>query len=119
MSENWGQVAIEVAIGLLDAGTVGYLIKSGSFEGEPFDPSFGPPAFNPVNIVTSTWKNSEIDGTLIKSNDLKVLMEAGNVSPTAADKFSYSPVGGEMEIVNVQSVSPAGIPVLHILQVRG
>lgn len=57
----------------------------------------------------------EVDGTLVKSTDKKLLLEASG-APLASDTFL---VGGlEYAVVSVKEISPAGTPVLYEVQLR-
>lgn len=60
-----------------------------------------------------------VDGTLIQRSDkfVGVVMENKNVSPS--DSTDTLVVGSEvLKIINVETLSPGGVDILHTLQVR-
>lgn len=69
------------------------------------------------NAVVFPYGDKFIDGTLIKTGDQQVYM-APNVSiePAPGDSLTW---GGKVyQVIQVKTLRPAGVPVLHELQVR-
>ena len=68
----------------------------------------------PAAVVS--FKNAEIDGTLVLKSDRKVLMGAGVVAPQTTGLLI---VGGDtFAIVDVEAVTPAGVDVIYKVQAR-
>ena len=69
--------------------------------------------------VALDYKQFEIDGTLIKVGDRKILI-APNLSITPATGDIITFLGGEkLEVKASKPVAPSGIIVLHEVQARG
>lgn len=62
------------------------------------------------------YKSNQVDGTVIQSGDLRVILEATTTAPKLSDKVTID--GGTYKIVNIETVSPAGVPVIYKLQLR-
>lgn len=64
------------------------------------------------------YQQSDIDGTLIQVGDQKVYMEPSvEVAPKTGDEILINDV--VFKVIKSRPVSPAGVVVLHELQVRG
>jgi len=72
----------------------------------------------PVNGVKLRYKNTDIDGTLVKSGDLRVLLsvEGLTIVPESTDIIVVS--GASWKIIDVKPLEPAETVVLYELQVR-
>jgi len=69
-----------------------------------------------VKGVKLNYKSKDIDGTLVKAGDMKVLMAAGVVEPQTTDLLT---IGGVVwAIIFTQALEPAETPILYTLQVR-
>src|SRR5574340_923716 len=68
--------------------------------------------------VVTDYRLSEIDGTLIKRSEEKIVLAvtATMPEPTGDDNLIIS--GVIWSIINSNPVAPAGVPILYILQVR-
>jgi hypothetical protein len=120
MAEDWSAVAAEVAEGLAEAGTSATIIRAGEETGPAHDPTPGQPTSHPCTVVYDTWRNDQIDGTLIRQSDLKIMCSASGLSITPAPNDRFKGVDGkECSIMNVEPLQPAGVPVMYVLQVRG
>lgn len=120
MAEDWNAVAEDVVGGIIEAGTTGIIHNKGPKSGPAHNPTYNAPVEAPCNFVYGEWKTSQIDGDNIKRGDLQLLVSAGSsltIEPTAADEFEHE--GKKYQIINVDVVRPAGIPVLYIVQARG
>ncbi len=114
---DWGGIAGEVDAGLSEVGTPATLIQPGASTGPEYDPTPGTPVETTGTAVISKFRRSEIDGTLIQTGDLKILLTAqGMPKPSTVDRLRID--GVEYAIVNVESVQPGAVPVLYTLQVR-
>ena len=84
-----------------------------------FDPGAATVTDTPCRVAVTDYSTRERDGTKIRVGDKKVLMSTeglGSIEPTTQDKLL---IGGVVHvIVDVSTLSPAGTPVLHTLQVR-
>ena len=119
MSEDWNAVAADVLEGLIEAGTGAEIIVPGVATGDAWNPTPGPPVAHACRIVFDTWRFGEVDGTLIRSTDLKVLVGAFGLSitPTAAHTLKYD--GVEYAIIDSTPLRPAGVTVLYTVACRG
>jgi hypothetical protein len=118
---EWEAVAAEVLEGLREAGTIGYLVLPGERIGPEDNPTVGEGSEAARQVLYSKWNSREIDGSLIKATDLKVLMaaEPGKPDPEVDWTYRQAPGGRSLQIVPpLVRVAPAGTPVLYILNVR-
>lgn len=118
MSDDWDAVAADVAEGLAEAGTAAAIVRAGASTGPAYDPIPGVDVEYPCVVVFDQWKNSEIDGTMIRRGDLKVLVGASGLSiePGPDDRFKHG--GKTYAIINVMPLAPAGTVAMWELQVR-
>lgn len=114
--EDWGAIAAEVA-GALGEFTTVVILRDGELTGPENKPTYGPPTEHELKAVLLDYAEMERDGTLIRAQDRKILVEAGAFVPTTADAVRIKGVE-VLEIVKVTPTEPAGIPVLFELQVR-
>lgn len=116
MSEDWLEIADDVAEALAEVGTDALIEREGEVSGPDYAPEYGEPTQIPVIVLFSKFKSQEIDGTLIRRDDVKLLVEAKGTAPTVRDRVN---VGGvSYAIIDAAPIQPAGIPVLWILQCR-
>ena len=66
--------------------------------------------------VASRYKNAEVDGTLIKSSDQRLVLEKVSSAPQAGWKAQVS--GKEYKVMDSMPVSPGGEDVIYICQLR-
>ncbi len=70
------------------------------------------------HAVVLPYGDAFIDGTLIKTGDQQVFMApAVSIDPAPGDALTWS--GKTYQVISVKTTRPAGVPVLHELQVRG
>lgn len=69
-------------------------------------------------LVVLYYLAKDIDGTLIKSGDLKVYIPAYGleVTPKTTDKIVFN--GVKHTVVAVTELSPAGVPIYYLCQCR-
>lgn len=75
------------------------------------------PTNSTVKSVREYYNVGEIDGDLVRQGDRRYMVAASGLSaaPNTDDRLVDDI---EMEIVNVEVVSPAGTPVVYIVQTR-
>jgi len=68
--------------------------------------------------VKLRYKNTDIDGTLVRSGDLRILLSVAGltVTPESTDTITVS--GVDWKIIDVKPLEPAEIVVLYELQIR-
>ena len=88
--------------------------------GSAYDPTSGTTTTTDqaVNAAITRYRNSEIDGTLIKRGDKQALVPAVGltITPTVKDQFVLGDVVHAIQAVD--EVSPGGTVVVYRLQVR-
>lgn len=94
------------------------IIRAGEQTGPAYNPTIGPPTEHACKAVNVEWEDGEIDGTLIQSTDLKLLVAASGLSitPTTADKINW--LGKEYGIQPINPLSPAGTPLLYTIAAK-
>jgi hypothetical protein len=120
MAENWNAVAVDVLAGLTEAGVGAFIVRAGTPTGPVYNPTPGVPVAHPVTVVYDEWRLSEIDGTLIRVGDLKILVASSGltITPTPNDVFRDA-TGAEKSIINVEPLQPGGVAVMYVIQARG
>lgn len=82
----------------------------------PWDAPVGSPVPYQVRAVIEEYTQDQIDGTLIRAGDRRVLLDPTVIEPTTADRVVID--GAEYAIVRVQAEAPTGVPLIYTLQVR-
>jgi hypothetical protein len=104
---------------LLDKGrTVSYKSKNASEYVPGTDELLGSieTSYN-VSAVFSDYKNAEIDGTIIKAEDKKLLLSAKQkFTPKTNDIVEDN--GVRYRVMNVKELHPGGVVLLYQLQIR-
>lgn len=59
---------------------------------------------------------SYIEGTTVRTDDKKVLVEVGSYKPDMGDKVTIQ--GVDFEVIGIQTLAPGGIDLMYTLQVR-
>ncbi len=84
---------------------------------EPWDePQPGSPQEFTLAAMLDKWMKNEIDGTLIRATDKKVMVTAIAEIPTTDDKMAIG--GVEHEIISVEPQAPSGVALFYIVQCR-
>ncbi len=115
-------IAAEVSAALAEAagdtgdGQQAVLIRPGTPQINPWDDPPGEPTETPVWAVAGAYSKNMFDGTLIRAEDRRVMVESVSPAPTTADKLKLGTV--EYEIVRVDPEAPAGVALYHICQCR-
>ena len=116
------QIAAEVTAALAEAagdtgdGQQAVLIRPASPPVNPWDDPASAPTEHPVWAIAQAYSKDMVDGTLIRAEDRRVMVEAVSPAPTTADKLRLGAV--EYEIVRVDPEAPAGVALYHICQCR-
>ena len=116
-------LAAEVAAALREAGIatagapqVAQLVMSEGGPTTPWGEDEPTETLTPLVIVTDTYSQGLVDGTLIMAGDRRVMVEAGPVAPSTAHKLR---IGGEdYAIVAVRPLAPGGVALMYEVQVR-
>jgi hypothetical protein len=68
--------------------------------------------------VVNQFNANEVDGTLIKQDDLRLVMSAVDITtkPTTDDSIVWQ--GVNYRVMNVDSKSPGGVDIVYICQIR-
>jgi len=105
---------------ILEAGALGQIIVAGPDTGPENDPTPGQPVPYDTPALLSNWNRMERENAAILTTDRKFLIPAKGlaITPEPGNKFSFMG-GAEARIEDVRTVQPNGIPIIHILQVRG
>ena len=116
------QIAAEVAAALAEAagatgnGQRASLIRPAAPPVNPWDAPAGAPTEHPVWAIAEAYSKSMVDGTLIRAEDRRVMIEATGLEPTTADRLKIGAV--EYEIVRVDPEAPAGVALFFVCQCR-
>ena len=107
--------ALEVRAAIREVGFEVFLTPADT-GGVPWSPSSA--ATDPISVfvVQENYRNTEIDGSLIRSGDKKLLMEPEVVFPKTGDIISVQ--GVEHRVESVSAESPSGLAVMFEVQVR-
>lgn len=68
------------------------------------------------NGAAFDYNNSEIDGTVIKSGDIRLLVEALSTEPEQGDKCTVNSI--DYRVMDVSPTNPAGTVVMYEVQLR-
>ena len=117
-------LAAEVAAALREAGVatagapqIAQLVVRTDGMQTPWDTeAFEQETLHPLAIVTETYSQGVVDGTLIRADDLRVMVEAGPVEPTTAHRLRIG--GADHAIVAVRGVAVRGVALMWEVQCR-
>jgi len=87
--------------------------------GEPENPWEADTSAITATVVAGNvqmYPRAIIDGTLIQTDDRKVMLAATGPRPTTADRLRIG--GVEHKIINVDELAPQRVPIYYIVQVR-
>lgn len=117
MAEDWNAIRSEIATALGDVGFTAQVRRVSRAAGpNAWTPGSPTTTDTPVKVISGTFQFGQIDGTLIRSTDRKITVEAGQIAPTPEDKLVIG--GVEHEIVAVMPLDPGGVALLYEIQVR-
>jgi len=92
--------------------------KSTTAATNPWEPPTETTTAYSCNGVITNYSAYEIDGTVIRRDDRKVLLAAGGLAvvPTTADTLTIG--GVELAIMHVEPIAPSNDPIIYTVQVR-
>ena len=116
--EDWQAIAAEVAAALRDVGFSVTLHRSGGRDpaSPEYDPTFLPDTDHPLTVMQDALGLSQIDGTLIKAGDIRLICAAEGIRPTQADRVTVQ--GVNYAVVMCEPFSPAGVDLYYDLVLR-
>ena len=106
-----GEVAQELGNGVF----TGILLRPDARE-NPWDDATDDPLGIEVRIMVEHFDQHHVDGTLIRSGDKRVMMDATGPVPSPADRLRIG--DSEFSIVSVETIAPAGVALSHSLHCR-
>lgn len=116
-------IAAEVAAALREVGQetgagelIATLIRPAPQPQNPWDPPAGEPSEHPLAVMVESYEQNDIDGTLIRAEDRRVMMEAAGITPTTADRLKIGT--DEYAILSAQPEAPGGVALFFVLQCR-
>jgi hypothetical protein len=116
-------IAAEVAAAIREVGNatgngplIATLIRPAAQPTNPWDAPASAPSLIPVAVMVESYSQGLIDGTLIRAEDRRVMMEATGIVPTTADRISIS--GKEYAILSVAPEAPSGVALFYNLHCR-
>lgn len=119
------EIAAEVAAALAEVGqevgagalTATLLRPPVDAAEDPWDtPSATAPTEFSLTVMVDSYTAREIDGELIRTTDKKLMVEAGVVVPTVADRITV--LGVTHEIVSVMPAAFGGVDLYYVIQAR-
>lgn len=122
---NGSDIAAEIAAALSEVGDAtgtGPLIATvtrapANAAVNPWNTTYNtPPTTFNINVIRDAWGFGQVDGTLIRATDLKLMAQAGVVVPTVADTITLA--GVIYEIMNVMPEAVGGVDLFYIIQAR-
>jgi hypothetical protein len=106
----------EAALATSDGGFSIVLLQGPNNKQVPWGEQSGEPEETELDGIVSRYPRGLVDGTLIRAEDLKVLLEATGPRPTVADKLRMD--GDEYAIESIMDLSPGGVPLYYEVQAR-
>ncbi len=108
--------ALSEVVGEVGNGLMATLIRPGDQPQTPWDPPADAPTLHPVWAISEHYAQNLIDGTLIRAEDRKVMMEATGTTPTTADRLKIGT--DEYAILSVMPEAPGGVALYFSLHCR-
>lgn len=103
---------------IADFGAPAAIVTTATAYDPETDTNTGTPVSSPCMACVIDAEKSHIDGTLIQAGHRVALVPPQGIdTPKPGAKLLWG--GVEMPITVVKTLAPAGVPVLHELQVRG
>lgn len=121
MSDTFGyaELRADAEEMIAEAGQDGVIRKPGVATGDPWNPTFGPPTDIPCKLVEWEYTAFEVDGTLIRADDRKLLVSTEGVTEALAQADQIVVGGKALAIISVKPLSPGGVVLLWQIQARG
>lgn len=121
MAIDYEEIAADALEAIEEAGQAVMLNIPGT--GGGYVPGVGVVPANPATThegigVPLGYKSKDIDGTLIKQGDQRCLV-APQIAAAPKPGHTLTASGTTYNVVAVERVAPAGVPVLYKLQLRG
>lgn len=124
--EDWAAAAADVAEGLAEAGQTVTLNTPGA---RTYDHTTGATTSSPTTTVTASgvvesYSAFSIDEDKVKTGDIKLLLspralDGSDVAPPVADKTTITLADGvTWRVVRNEPLAPAGVAVMHKVQLR-
>lgn len=116
--EDWSAIAAEVAADLRDVGFTATLHRKGGRDpaSPEHDPIFLPDTPHPLTVMQDTLGLSQIDGTLIRAGDVRLMCGAEGIRPTTADRVTVQ--GVSYAVVLCEPFAPGGVDLYYDLVLR-
>ena len=86
--------------------------------GPAHNPVPGDPIEKPARVAVTSFKARDIDGTRIRQTDKRLLVSPAGLDLVPAPTDSVLVDGVWLKIVDVQTIRPAAVTCLYILQAR-
>ena len=125
MAEDWAAIAAEVNGGLGEVGQAVTISRPGP---DVFDPATdttvpGPPIVQQCSGSQKSYSARSIDGTVIQQGDVQFLLsplkaDGSPIERPVADRDTLTKLDGPWAVKHVDTIAPAGVPVLYKLQLR-
>lgn len=120
MTDFYDRMSVTAAAQIADKGRDVKLVSTGADVWNPATGTFtaGTPTEKTVKAVFVSFRLSDIDGELIRTDDKLCLIAASSLSaqPTTSDKIKEGST--EWAVVSVNTIQPADIALLYKIQVR-
>lgn len=116
MAEDWDGIAAEVAVALADVGFTATLHRKSASTGPEWDPVIGPDTTHPLTAMQDMLGLSQIDGTLIRAGDMRLMCAAEGIRPTTADRVTVQ--GVSYAVVLCEPFAPGGVELYCDLLLR-
>lgn len=115
-------IAAEVLEGLQEAladtgpsaGT--FLLRDGAPSGPVYNRTPGGRTATACTALFSSYRQDQIDGTIIRQDDVRALVGVFSLVPVAGDFFQGN--GNLFSVVSVRKIRPAGVDIMYELQLR-
>ena len=99
------------------------IISNGPNTGTAWNPEYGAAVQTPVTAVVTKYKTNEIDGTIIRKEDKKMLIDADDIQaaidaggPIETQKIKDGDT--EYSIIDVEEIKPGPVSILSKVQCR-
>lgn len=101
-------------------GQVGELSRATTSGGKSYNPTPGAPETTPARFALVDYRSDQIDGTRIKATDKQLYVSpvALGFEPTEGDAVKDALGASLGKVIAVETIRPATVTCLYILQVR-